>query len=112
MSLNIYRYWGLIPVTLTGFIFRYKISDFYWCIKDFREKINNSPKTKSSENIKKKFESCPANIQMSPHLMSYIRLFNHCSTILTFYSLEWFATPVNENAYMASFWLPKRVLCG
>ena len=55
-------------------------------IKDFREKINNSPKTKSSENIKKKFESCPANIQMSPHLMSYIRLFNHCSTILTFYS--------------------------
>ena len=55
-------------------------------LKDFREKINNSPKTKSSENIKNKFESCPANIQMSPHLMSYIRLFNHCSTVLTFYS--------------------------
>ena len=55
-------------------------------IKDFREKINNSPKTKSSESIKTKFESCPANIQMSPHLMSYIRLFNHCSIILTFFS--------------------------
>ena len=55
-------------------------------IKDFREKINNSPKTKLSENIKKKFESCPANIQLSPHLMSYIKLFNHCSIILTFYN--------------------------
>ena len=55
-------------------------------MKDFREKINNSPKTKSSENMKKKFESCPANIQLSPHFMSYIKLFNHCAIILTFYN--------------------------
>ena len=52
--------------------------------KDFREKISSSEKTKDIINLTKKYESCPANIQMSPHFMSYNRLFSHFSLILTF----------------------------
>ena len=51
-------------------------------LKEFREKIKNS-QTKSNF---KKYESCPADIQMSPHFMSYNRLFYHCYIILSFYN--------------------------
>ena len=51
-------------------------------LKEFREKINNS----QIKNMFKKYESCPADIQMSPHFMSYNRLFYHCYIILSFYN--------------------------
>lgn len=55
-------------------------------LKEFREQMNKSPKTIYTENFLKKYESCPANIQTSPHFMTYNRLFNHSSIILSFYS--------------------------
>ena len=51
-------------------------------LKEFREKMNNS----QMKNKYKKYESCPADIQMSPHFMSYNRLFYHCYIILSFYN--------------------------
>ena len=55
-------------------------------IKNIRENINSSPKINATTNFEKKYESCPANIQMSPHLMTYKGLFNHSSIVLSFYS--------------------------
>ena len=55
-------------------------------IKNIRESINSSPKINATTNFEKKYESCPANIQMSPHLMTYKGLFNHSSIVLSFYS--------------------------
>jgi len=55
-------------------------------IKNVRENINSSPKINATTNFEKKYESCPANIQMSPHLMTYKGLFNHSSIVLSFYS--------------------------
>ena len=51
-------------------------------LKEFREKINNS----QIKNKYKKYESCLADIQMSPHFMSYNRLFYHSYIILSFYN--------------------------
>ena len=51
-------------------------------LKEFREKMNNS----QMKNKYKKYESCPADIQMSPHFMSYNRLLYHCYIILSFYN--------------------------
>jgi len=55
-------------------------------LKNVRENINSSPKINATTNFEKKYESCPANIQMSPHLMTYKGLFNHSSIVLSFYS--------------------------
>ena len=55
-------------------------------IKNVRESMNSSPKINATTNFEKKYESCPANIQMSPHLMTYKGLFNHSSIVLSFYS--------------------------
>ena len=55
-------------------------------IKNIRESMNSSPKINATTNFEKKYESCPANIQMSPHLMTYKGLFNHSSIVLSFYS--------------------------
>ena len=55
-------------------------------IKNVRESMNSSPKINVTTNFEKKYESCPANIQMSPHLMTYKGLFNHSSIVLSFYS--------------------------
>lgn len=55
-------------------------------IKNARENINSSPKINATANFEKKYGSCPANIQMSPHLMTYKGLFNHSSIVLSFYS--------------------------
>ena len=51
-------------------------------LKEFREKMNNS----QIKNKYKKYESCLADIQMSPHFMSYNRLFYHSYIILSFYN--------------------------
>ena len=67
---------------------RYQKTSFYILkeFKDFREKISSCEKTKDINNLNKKYESCPSNIQMAPHHMSYNRLFSHFSLILTFYN--------------------------
>ena len=53
-------------------------------IKNFKEKLNSSG-LELSKNLKNKYDSCPANIQIAPHLMTYNVLFKHCSIVLSFY---------------------------
>ena len=54
-------------------------------VKDFREKLNNPiNKTKNNIDYRNKYESCPNHIQTSPNFMSYMKLFNHYSVVLSF----------------------------
>ena len=52
-------------------------------IKNFKEKFSLM---KNSSNLKLKYDSCLAHIQMSPNLMSYSRIFKHSAIILGFYT--------------------------
>ena len=53
-------------------------------IKDFIQKLNSS-NLKLAINLKSRYSSCPSNIQMAPHLISYNSLFKHFSVVLSFY---------------------------
>ena len=53
-------------------------------IKDFIQKLNSST-LKLTINLKSKYATCPSNIQMAPHLISYNSLFKHFSVVLSFY---------------------------
>ena len=61
-----------------------KSSEFlYKEIKNFKEKFNL---IKNSSNLKLRYDSCLAHIQMSPNLMSYKKIFKHSAIILGFYT--------------------------
>ena len=54
-------------------------------LKNFCEKLEKSAKTQLVNQLINKYEYCPADIQMSPHLMGYKRLFSHFGLIFSFY---------------------------
>jgi hypothetical protein len=54
-------------------------------LKEFKEKINDPLYIKKyNTQLQNKYESCLTCIQTSPHFMTYMKLFNHYSTILNF----------------------------
>ena len=54
-------------------------------LKEFSKKLDKAAKTQYVNQLIKKYEYCPADIQMSPHLMGYKRLFSHFGLIFSFY---------------------------
>ena len=54
-------------------------------LKKLNDKLNNNPKTNNIKEFLDKYEYCGADIQMSPHLMGYNRLFSHFFLIFSFY---------------------------
>ena len=61
-------------------------STMYQELKKFKEKLNNYTKTNNIKEFLDKYEYCGADIQMSPHLMGYNRLFSHFGLIFSFYN--------------------------
>ena len=60
-------------------------SIMYKEVRLFNEKLNNLKKTTLVKEMMDKYENCGANIQMSPNLMNYKRLFSHFYLIFSFY---------------------------
>ena len=53
-------------------------------LKAFKKKLNDMEKTNKIKELLDKYEYCGADIQMSPHLMGYNRLFSHFGLIFSF----------------------------
>ena len=54
-------------------------------LKIFKDKLSNSIQTQLIKDLLEKYLYCPADIQMTSNLMSFGRLFKHCSLIFSFY---------------------------
>ena len=65
-------------------VYKRYIKSSHFCIRESKHSKKNHKLLKSVIIIKIKYDFCIAHIQMSPNLMSYVKIFKHSTIILSF----------------------------